>query len=437
MYKNILVLFIVLIFAGCSQTKPEVSASKKAFEQEDLIILLALRAEQINEYNASSSMFETLYEKSGKKEYLYRSLQDDLVAHQNEKVIKRVDDITGGSFDDYKLIRYKILSLSRLERIEEAKTNAIMLVKESQAVEDYLIVSNIYIALGKYNTALKYLESAYTKNFDEKILDKMALLLYVNLDRKKDAIAQLESHSIMYGCSVSVCTRLISFYSEQNNIDGLLNTYLKMYKMNKQEKIANQIVQIYGYKKDYPKLIRFLEENKVDNELLLQLYIQAKDYKKATVIANKLYESTLDVNYLGQSAIFEYEGFDDKSDSKMHKRVIDKLTKVLKEKENPLYLNYVGYLLIDHEIDVKLGIRYIKTALGYNPGSEYYLDSLAWGYYKLGECKKAQKIMKKIMKIDGASSEAEVIQHSAKIKKCKMKHKKSKKHNKKKARKNK
>jgi len=424
MYKNILILFIVLLFAGCSTTpKVELSSSQKAFEQEDFIILLALRAEQVKEYNAASSMFNTLYEKSEKKEYLYRSLQNNLIAKEDAKVIEKVDEVTQGSFDDYRLIRFKILALSRQGRLEEAKTTAIMLVDISDMSDDYLIVSNIYITLGKYNTALKYLESAYAKEFNEKILDTISVLLYVNLDRKKDAIAQLESHNLIHGCSIRICTRLISFYSEQNNIDGLLNVYLKMYNLKKEKKIANQIVQIYGYKKDYSKLIEFLEINKVDDKLLLQLYIQTKKYKEASSIASKLYEETAEIDYLGQSAIFEYESAKDKNDTNMHNSVLEKLRRVLKQEQNPLYYNYLGYLLIDHEIDVKQGIKYIKAALGFKPDSEYYLDSLAWGYYKLGQCKKAKKIIKKIMKIEGASSEAEVIDHNEKIKKCKSKKK--------------
>ena len=51
--------------------------------------------------------------------------------------------------------------------------------------------------------------------------------------------------------------------------------------------------------------------------------------------------------------------------------------------------------MIDHDMDVKKGISLVKKALEKKPDNGYYLDSLAWGYYKLGEVKKAEKIQEK------------------------------------------
>lgn len=82
-----------------------------------------------------------------------------------------------------------------------------------------------------------------------------------------------------------------------------------------------------------------------------------------------------------------------------------------------MYLNYLGYLLIDHEIDVKKGMLYIKQVLKLEPDSAFYLDSLAWGHYKLGECKKAKKIMQKVLTLEGGDNE-EVLEHVDAINKC-------------------
>ncbi len=432
MIKIVVFSFLLLIFSGCVGIFPSpepVKSNVKVFEEEDTYILIALRAEQLKEYNASSSIFNTLYEKSNKKEYLYRSLQNDLAAAKNEKVISRVDELVDGSLDNFVLTRLKIVALIQLGRLEEAKALAIALVEKSNAVNDYMLTSDIYIEEKKFDTAMKYLESAYAQNYSEQVLDKMSIVLYVNLQRKKDAIAQLETHTRVHGCSKQICSRLIGFYSNENNIEGLLSTYLRLYQIDASEEISTKIVQIYGYKKEYIKLIGFLESSESDDVLLLQLYTNSKNYVKAFPLADKLYAKTGEVGYLGQSAIYEYESAADKNKVMLH-RVIKKLERVIKSDQSPLYLNYLGYLLIDHEVDVKGGMKYIRSAMKIDPDSAFYLDSLAWGYYKLGACTRAKKIMKKVVKLEGGDDK-EVMLHFKAIQKCakekKLKTKKGKK----------
>ncbi len=420
MIKIIVFSFLLLIFSGCVGIFPSpepVKPNVKAFEEEDTYILLALRAEQLKEYNASSSIFNTLYEKSNKKEYLYRSLQNDLAAAQNEKVISRVEELVDGSLDDFVLARLKIVALIQLGRLDEAKNLAIALVEQSNTVDDYMLVSDIYIEEKKFDTAMKYLESAYAKDYSEQVLDKMSIVLYVNLQRKKDAIAQLETHTRIHGCSKQICSRLIGFYSNENNIEGLLSTYLRLYQIDASDEISSKIVQIYGYKKEYIKLMNFLESSQSDDVLLLQLYTNSKNYAKAFPLAEKLYAKTAEVSYLGQSAIYEYESSANKNDEVMLRRVIRKLEQVIKSDQSPLYLNYLGYLMIDHEIDVKGGMKYIRNAMKIDNNSAFYLDSLAWGYYKLGACTKAEKIMKKVVKLEGGDDK-EVLLHFKAIQKC-------------------
>ena len=419
MHKILFFILYFILFSGCSSllVEKDIKPYEKAFEDEDRLIMIALRAEQLGDYSSSSKIFEKIYDKSLKKEYMYRSLQSDLLLKDFDKMITRIDKYSGGTFDDFYLIRMKILALINSGRLEEAKTIAIMLVERSGDINDYILVSDIYVKLSKYDTALKYLESAYAKDYNEKVLDKISVILYVNLDRKKDAIAHLETHAKVHGCSKIICNRLLSIYSNENNIEALLRIYLKLYEIDKNEEIAKKIVQIYGYTKDYIQLISFLETSKINNKLLLQMYIQVKNYKKAAELAQELYDETAEASYLGQSAIFEYESSDNKDDPQMHKRVVKKLRYVIHIEKKALFYNYLGYLLIDHSIDVKEGMKYIEKALEEQPNSTYYLDSKAWGYYKLGECKKAYELMKRVVKMDGGD-EKEVQDHYKEIKKC-------------------
>ena len=419
-YINIVLLVVgIALFSGCFSMKDgvQIKSSEKKFANEDIYILSALYLEESRDYNSSSALFNTLFEETGKKEYLYRSLRDDLTVNENERVIRRVDEITKGKIVDFELTRMKITALVKDDNLVHAKNLANKLVEASKSTDDYLMLSEIYVKLKEFDTALKYLEGAYIKEYDQLILEKMAIILYVNLDRKKDAIAQLETYSRIHGCSEAICSKLIGFYSNDNNIDGLLSTYLRLYKMDGSKEIAQKIIQIYGYKKDFVKIVEFLEESKADDELLLQFYAQAKNYKKASTLAKELYENSGDLRFLAQSAIFEYEGSQNKNDSNMHKSIIKKLEEAVSVKKEGMYLNYLGYLLIDHDINVKKGMKYVEEALKIEPNSPYYLDSLAWGYYKLNECEKADDIMKKVASMDGSSNE-EVIEHIQKIKEC-------------------
>jgi len=100
------------------------------------------------------------------------------------------------------------------------------------------------------------------------------------------------------------------------------------------------------------------------------------------------------------------------------KGISKKFENLLKMKTDALYFNYYGYILIDHDLDVPKGITYIKKALKLEPDSVYYLDSLAWGLYKTGQCKKSMDVMQKVLKLEGGN-DPEVLDHYEKIKTCK------------------
>ena len=419
MFKKISMACIALAFAVCSYvSQPQTQhPSQKVFEEEDTYIMFALRAEQLQEYKAAAGMFETLYEKAQKKEYLYRSLQNALVGKEYAYVIERADAALEEKFDDFTLIRFKILAFAAQEKLEEAKELGLKLIEASNEESDYVLVSDIYAKQKKFDTAIKYLESAYAKNYSEEVLDKISIILYMNLQRPKEAIAQLETHTRLHGCSEMICARLIGLYSNENNIDGLLQTYLRLYHTFKSDEAAKNIIQIYAYQKEYAKLSSFLEEYAQDDELLLQMYVRFKKYAQASALALKIYEKTYDVGYLAQSAIFEYEAAQNKNDKKMLAKVVKTLKDALAKEESATYYNYLGYLLIDHSIDVKAGMAYVRKALKEEPQSAYYLDSLAWGYYKLGNCKKAKAILDEVKKLEGGD-DPEVLSHIKKVEAC-------------------
>ena len=159
-----------------------------------------------------------------------------------------------------------------------------------------------------------------------------------------------------------------------------------------------------------------------ENELEVNKDDSSKKKAQKTVVvqldsAQKLYEESGDVSYLGESIIYEYEIQKDKKDKKFLKRISERFNELLAQDNSAMYLNYYGYILIDHDIDVKKGMSYIRQALKVEPNSSFFLDSLAWGYYKLGECKESLSIIQKVITLEGGD-DPEVLKHYKMINEC-------------------
>ena len=249
-------------------------------------------------------------------------------------------------------------------------------------------------------------------------------VLYAYLNKKEKAISYLETHVRLYGCQGGVCSKLYAFYREQKNIDGIISVLKRsfyeykqrddMYSMNRVYKLLIS----YMENKDIKEAIKFLEENEIDNFNLLALYQKNNQKKKALALLRKLYSQSGNIDLLAQIAILEFETTKDKK--KILKDVIKKFEDALIILKNHVYENFLGYLLIDYNVDIDKGLMYVKKALEKAPNNVAYIDSLAWGLYKKGECKEAYIQMKKVVDAIGLD-EPEIKEHWNKIKECKKK----------------
>eukprot|EP01029_Cantina_marsupialis_P023930 TRINITY_DN60375_c0_g1_i1.p1 TRINITY_DN60375_c0_g1~~TRINITY_DN60375_c0_g1_i1.p1 ORF type:complete len:248 (+),score=40.16 TRINITY_DN60375_c0_g1_i1:321-1064(+) len=240
-------------------------------------------------------------------------------------------------------------------------------------------------------------------------------------NEKDEAINLLETYVAKNGCGDIVCSKLLGFYEKEKNIDGVISILKKTYyslrgKANNQtvEKVY-KLLMFYLEKQEPQELISFLEESRADDDKLLNIYSREKEHTKALALAKKLYQKTSNVDYIAQIAIIEFEMADDKR--KVLKSVIKKFEDVLTVLDNHIYQNYLGYILIDYDIDVKRGVSLVNQALEKAPNNLAYIDSLAWGQYKLKDCDEAYKNMKEVVDTIGLSQE-EIKMHWEKIKEC-------------------
>lgn len=67
--------------------------------------------------------------------------------------------------------------------------------------------------------------------------------------------------------------------------------------------------------------------------------------------------------------------------------------------EQPLILNYLGYSWVDQGLNLKEAMDLIRTAVKLKPDDGYFVDSLGWAHYRLGDFQKAVKHLERAVEL--------------------------------------
>jgi len=430
-----IILFLIFFVSGCSYSPKVVrvpienladsnpkkiipSLPKDRITNEDDLIIQAIFYEMRGNYKKSNYFYSLLFDKTGNVAYMFRELTTALYAGIDSKNVPKLAQWVKAHPEDVKSKRLLISFYINEKKIKEAKKLGNEIVADGGDAIDYELSASPYILSGDYKRAVELLTKAYDKTYNEDILLKIVILLSDYMGDMREASERLEKYRKLYGCNEKLCIKLLDIYTKEQNVDGLLSVYKDLYNKTRRDVYAIKLVEGYIYKKEFDKAISFLKTKYSNDELLYEVYLAKRDYKHAFDIAEKLYSIDKSPRWLAESAMALYEKAKDKNDKKMLNEVVKKFEKALKEGiKDSVYLNYYGYTLIDKDIDIPKGIAIVKDALKEEPDNSYYLDSLAWGYYKLHECKKAYDEMKKVMNTE-EFQEAEIVQHWMAIQEC-------------------
>ena len=419
----LIVLVMTLGLEGAAKPKQEKNSVIPIEINDETYILGALDAQMRQKHDLAASYFEILYGKTGRKEYLYQSLRMVEQSNNSEKLTRLTQSALAVNPEDQSLQRFAIIALLKSGKYSQAAQESSTLSEKTKAAGDYALNAEALIKLGNFQGAYAALKKGYELTHDQEMADRIALILYAHLEQKKEAIAFLKEHISLYGNSKIIGKRLGSLYADSGALDDAALMYEQTYDLTLDPLIAQEAIKIYAYQQDIVKLNVLLEKSGVNDPLLLDLYVRNKQFDKASELAKKLYKQDQNPLYLAQSSVFAYEASADKNDPILLSAVVDGLKQANSEMESHLYANYLGYLMIDHNIDIDGGIAYVKKALLAQPESPFYLDSLAWGYYKKGECTEALRLMKQVESMIG-TDEQEVRDHLKAIETCKTKEKK-------------
>jgi tetratricopeptide (TPR) repeat protein len=337
-------------------------------------------------------------------------------------LLKAWIDRHSARLSDYRPIRILVALYAKEGALQKAEPLADRWLATSDDPVDLKLAATLKIDLGKYPEAVKLLQKAYGKSRDERLLLQEVTLLDKKLQKRDEAIRLLETHlHLKPDASIAVYFKLIELYARQNRLDKVLELYKKLYEKHPQKYFLQKIVKLSLYTHDLDGLIALLEKHSRGNEeLLYRLYKEKKRYDKAIALARKRYEETGKPRWLAEEAILTYE--EAKARKKITPQVLKKFRELFEEAlkkglDDSLYLNYYGYTLIDHDLDVEKGVALVRRALKQQPDNSYYLDSLAWGLYKLGECAEAYKVMERVIADEGLN-EPEIQMHWESIRKC-------------------
>ncbi len=64
-----------------------------------------------------------------------------------------------------------------------------------------------------------------------------------------------------------------------------------------------------------------------------------------------------------------------------------------------LVLNYLGYSWVDQGLNLKQAMDYIRKAVKLKPDDGYYVDSLGWAYYRLGNMPEAVENLERAVEL--------------------------------------
>jgi tetratricopeptide (TPR) repeat protein len=365
-------------------------------------------------------VYAELFDRTGEKEFLFREMTASLLSNTyiNES-IKRLQAWEKKHPDTLEVKRLLIPLYLSADRGDLAQKESESLLERSQQVEDLELVSNSLLYNAKFDRALSLLKRVYEQTLHEGILLRMVIVMDEYLPQRKEAIALLETHRRMHISSHDVYLKLLELYMKERDLDGLIATYKALYEQSGEERYLQKVLEAYVYKKDLEGAIAFLEKHEGHETILYDLYKATQNFTKALILADRFYDKDKNAKWLAEKGMLLFEKAEDKDDSKMLEDVLSYFEKAISfGVDDSIYLNYYGYTLIDKGFDVKKGMKIIQDALKQQPDNTFYLDSLAWGYYKQNECKKAYEIMKKVVEIEGLE-QPEIAEHWNAIQKCK------------------
>jgi tetratricopeptide (TPR) repeat protein len=332
----------------------------------------------------------------------------------------------------------------------EAALEEYLTVEEAdpQDAETAMHISELYSRLGKFDAALENLkkaEAVIPDSLEIPFKEAAILDLQGKYDEAVDTLQKVLTRTARADGAYNAGDRsnrtaflekLGSIYYEQNKVQLALETYKKILVLDNDEapRAYQFMIEIYRDQKQWAEATRvakeaaakfpqekgiklalanqLADEGKADESVQLaksllkgtaedrdtyvmmsQLYSRLKrwpDAEDAIIQAGKLSsrpDEKIDMQF-ALGSIYERQ--------KKYDQAEQTFRQVLQQEPNhSRTLNYLGYMLADHNSHLEEALALIKKALVIEPQNGAYLESLGWAYFKLGNFDQAEENLRK------------------------------------------
>ena len=160
-------------------------------------------------------------------------------------------------------------------------------------------------------------------------------------------------------------------------------------KMEQIDEAIDQLKKMIAHRPDYPLFYMTLGD----------AYKEKEDFKKAKeaydMAIAKMGEENKEkgVLYFLRGACYEQL-------SQMDKALADMEKAVSLDKDNPLYLNYLGYMMLENGKDLPQAMTLIEKAVHLSPDNGAFLDSQGWGYYLMNDYERALGLLERAVQLE-------------------------------------
>jgi len=412
MNKTLKAVLIAAIFAT--------SYSSAYEDKEDQLIIKALYYEVSNPKMAAE-VWKKLFIMTNNDEYLIEYFNAAIAYKDLKDVIKELKEILSKkqSKELYELLANLYVkdgnnnsAIDMLENVKKLDTDSLYQL------------AYLYSLSGKDDKALQIYTKIYNKEKTwESLKGRLSILAK---QKKQDEIKDILWSAVNENKNFPTEAYMVlaGLLDYKKDTDKAITVFKKLYEKTKDKEYLKQLISLYLFNNDYKSLIPLLQQTSYDNKLLFEIYVANKDMIDAYKLIDTLYQERKDAKYIAEKAILTYE-IASKYES-VDNRVIERTGELFEKAfglgvKEDMYYNYYGYILIDSGYNVKKGVELVKLSVKKDPENIYFLDSLAWGYYKLKEYKKAKDVVKKIKTISKNITEDDILEHIKKIESIKEK----------------